>query len=135
MLCTPHKKQMQYAGKKISVQHLTCLTPGFKLVFNTLLMQGAETTKPRTVGAVTGLLTTNDNESIEVAMRNHTTHPQGRDSHNLNKYIWRFIALSTAQPRVIHIVATSEQEARQQSPDGCVMVFAARIRQEVHHVQ
>ncbi|HEI0449036.1 TPA: host cell division inhibitor Icd-like protein, partial [Escherichia coli] len=54
-------------------------------------------------------------------MRNHTTHPQGRDSHNLNKYIWRFIALSTAQPRVIHIVATSEQEARQQSPAGCVM--------------
>ncbi|HFV5983820.1 TPA: host cell division inhibitor Icd-like protein, partial [Escherichia coli] len=62
-------------------------------------------------------------------MRNHTTHPQGRDSHNLNKYIWRFIALSTAQPRVIHIVATSEQEARQQSPDGCVMVLASRF----HH--
>ncbi|UMV35653.1 host cell division inhibitor Icd-like protein [Shigella flexneri] len=81
-----------------------------------------------------GLLTTNDNESIEVAMRNHTTHPQGRDSHNLNKYIWRFIALSTAQPRVITIEATSEQEARQQSPAGCVMVFAARIRQEVEHV-
>ncbi|MBC1049111.1 host cell division inhibitor Icd-like protein, partial [Escherichia coli] len=80
-------------------------------------------------------LTTNDSESIEVAMRNHTTHPQGRDSHNLNKYIWRFIALSTAQPRVITIEATSEQEARQQSPDGCVMVFAARIRQEVRHVQ
>ncbi|ELS7774484.1 host cell division inhibitor Icd-like protein, partial [Escherichia coli] len=48
-------------------------------------------------------------------MLNHTTHPQGRDSHNLNKYIWRFIALSTAQPRVIHIVATSEQEARQKN--------------------
>ncbi|EQA4747529.1 host cell division inhibitor Icd-like protein [Escherichia coli] len=62
-------------------------------------------------------------------MLNHTTHPQGRDSHNLNKYIWRFIALSTAQPRVITIEATSEQEARQQSPAGCVMVFAARIRQ------
>ncbi|EGJ4508680.1 host cell division inhibitor Icd-like protein [Escherichia coli] len=92
-------------------------------------------TKPRTVGAVTGLLTTNDSESIEVAMRNYTTHPQGRDSHNLNKYIWRFIALSTAQPRVITIEATSEQEARQQSPAGCVMVFAARIRQGVSHVQ
>ena len=51
-----------------------------------------------------------------------------------NNFIWRFIALSTAQPRVIHIEATSEQEARQQSPDGCVMVFAARIRQEVEHV-
>lgn len=133
MLCTPYKKQMQYAGKKISVQHLTCLTPGLKLVFNTLLMQGAETTTPRTAGTVPGRLTTNDSESIEVAMINHTTHPQGRDSHNLNKYIWRFIALSTAQPRVIHIEATSEQEARQQSPDGCVMVFAARIRQEVRH--
>ncbi|HGU0955314.1 TPA: host cell division inhibitor Icd-like protein [Escherichia coli] len=82
-----------------------------------------------------GLLTTNDNESIEVVMLNHITHPQGRDSHNPNKYIWRFIALSTAQPRVIHIVATSEQEARQQSPAGCVMVFAARIRQGVRHVQ
>ncbi|EHT9348702.1 host cell division inhibitor Icd-like protein, partial [Escherichia coli] len=80
-----------------------------------------------------GLLTTNDRKIIEVAMRNHTTHPQGRDSHNLNKYIWRFIALSTAQPRVITIEATSEQEARQQSPDGCVMVFAARIRQGVSH--
>ena len=83
----------------------------------------------------TGRLTTNDNESIEAAMRNHTIHPQGRDSYNLNKYIWRFIALSTAQPRVITIEATSEQEARQQSPAGCVMVFAARIRQGVGHVQ
>ncbi|HAY4322577.1 TPA: host cell division inhibitor Icd-like protein [Escherichia coli] len=92
-----------------------------------------KTTKPGSALTLTGLLTTNDSKSIEVAMRNHTTHPQGRDSHNLNKYIWRFIALSTAQPRVIHIEATSEQEARQQSPDGCVMVFAARIRQEVHH--
>ncbi|MDN0700967.1 host cell division inhibitor Icd-like protein [Escherichia coli] len=133
MLCTPYKKQMQYAGKKISVQHLTCLTPRLKLVFNTLLMQGAETTKPGSALTLTGLLTTNDSESIEVAMRNHTIHPQGRDSHNLNKYIWRFIALSTAQPRVITIEATSEQEARQQSPAGCVMVFAARIRREVRH--
>ncbi|HAM5591727.1 TPA: host cell division inhibitor Icd-like protein [Escherichia coli] len=133
MLCTPYKKQMQYAGKKISVQHLTCLTSGLKLVFNTLLMQGAETTKPGSALTLTGLLTTNDRKRIEVAMLNHTTHPQGRDSHNLNKYIWRFIALSTAQPRVITIEAASEQEARQQSPDGCVMVFAARIRQGVCH--
>ncbi|EGI4480806.1 host cell division inhibitor Icd-like protein [Escherichia coli] len=133
MLCTPYKKQMQYAGKKISVQHLTCLTPGLKLVFNTLLMQGAETTKPGSALTLTGLLTTNDRKRIEVAMLNHTTHPQGRDSHNLNKYIWRFIALSTAQPRVITIEAASEQEARLQSPAGCVMVFAARIRQGVCH--
>ncbi|EES9845752.1 host cell division inhibitor Icd-like protein [Escherichia coli] len=121
--------------KKKYFEGLTCKTPLFYIVSYTLLMKGTETTKPRTVGAVTGLLTTNDSNSIEVAMRNHTTHPKGRDSHNLNKYIWRFIALSTAQPRVITIEATSEQEARQQSPAGCVMVFAARIRQEVRHVQ
>lgn len=95
--------------------------------------QPLNTAKPGSAGTLTGLLTTNDRKRIEVAMLNHTTHPQGRDSHNLNKYIWRFIALSTAQPRVIHIVATNEQEARQQSPDGCVMVFAARIRQGVCH--
>lgn len=91
--------------------------------------QPLNTAKPGSAGTLTGLLTTNDRKRIEVAMLNHTTHPQGRDSHNLNKYIWRFIALSTAQPRVITIEATSEQEARQQSPAGCVMVFAARIRQ------
>ncbi|MBY3772123.1 host cell division inhibitor Icd-like protein [Escherichia coli] len=50
-----------------------------------------------------------------------------------NNFIWRFIALSTAQPRVIHIEAASEQEARQQFPTGYVMIFAARIRQEVCH--
>ncbi|EMW2178659.1 host cell division inhibitor Icd-like protein [Escherichia coli] len=90
-------------------------------------------TRLKRIAVLSQPLTTNDSESIEVAMRNHTIHPQGRDSHNLNKYIWRFIALSTAQPRVITIEATSEQETRQQSPDGCVMVFAARIRQGVFH--
>lgn len=89
--------------------------------------------RPAVLATHAGRLTTNDSESIEVAMLNHTTHPQGRDSHNLNKYIWRFIALSTAQPRVITIEAASEQEARLQSPAGCVMVFAARIRQGVCH--
>ncbi|WP_413180094.1 host cell division inhibitor Icd-like protein [Escherichia coli] len=100
----------------------------------TLTVSATKNKAPQVSLALAGLLTTNDRKRIEVAMLNHTTHPQGRDSHNLNKYIWRFIALSTAQPRVITIEATSEQEARQQSPDGCVMVFAARIRQEVEHV-
>ncbi|MBS8952965.1 host cell division inhibitor Icd-like protein [Escherichia coli] len=88
-------------------------------------------TRLKRIAVLSQPLTTNDSNSIEVAMRNHTTHPQGRDLHNLNKFTWRFIALSTAQPRVITIEATSEQEARQQSPAGCVMLFAARIRQGV----
>ncbi|EFA4218417.1 host cell division inhibitor Icd-like protein [Escherichia coli] len=121
-----------YVEKKIK-KGLKCKSPKSSITLKgDLHLKGKA---PQVSLPLAGLLTTNDSESIEVAMRNHTTHPQGRNSHNLNKYIWRFIALSTAQPRVIHIVATSEQEARQQSPAGCVMVFAARIRQGVHHVQ
>ncbi|EFE3608727.1 host cell division inhibitor Icd-like protein [Escherichia coli] len=112
---------------------LTWLTPVTSIVADTFIEVIDEKTKPAGATNTNGLLTTNDSNSIEVAMLNHTTHPQGRDSHNLNKYIWRFIALSTAQPRVITIEATSEQEARLQSPAGCVMVFAARIRQGVFH--
>ncbi|EPO6591170.1 host cell division inhibitor Icd-like protein [Enterobacter roggenkampii] len=95
--------------------------------------QSVKTAKPE--GALTpiGLLTTTDSNSIEVAMSNRTTHPQGRDSHTLNKFIWRFLALSTAKPRLITIEAATEAEARQQSPDGCVMVFSARFRAGVSH--
>ncbi|EFD0308659.1 host cell division inhibitor Icd-like protein [Escherichia coli] len=116
--------------KKISEKGLNCDSLTDRLKTDGAMHQA---TTPRSGGTHAGRLTTNDSKIIEAAMRNHTTHPQGRDSHNLNKYIWRFIALSTAQPRVITIVATSEQEARQQSPAGCVMVFAARIRQGVCH--
>ncbi|HAN4258912.1 TPA: host cell division inhibitor Icd-like protein [Escherichia coli] len=171
--------------KKNYFEGLTCKTLVFYIVSYTLLMQGTETTKPRTVGAVTGLLTKPLTGVTIMAGTQHTqTHPKfiytftalhrdrmadgvttvhvaadtlvdarrmvkemgyvaafwkGREENTLfiqkceNNFIWRFIALSTAQPRVITIVATSEQEARQQSPAGCVMVFAARIRQGVCH--
>lgn len=119
-----------YVEKKIK-KGLKCKSPKSSITLKgDLHLKGKA---PQVSLPLAGLLTTNDSKIIEVAMLNHTTHPQGRDSHNLNKYIWRFIALSTAQPRVIHIVATSEQEARQQSPAGCVMVFTARIRKEVRH--
>ncbi|EHM3032647.1 host cell division inhibitor Icd-like protein [Escherichia coli] len=121
-----------YVEKKIK-KGLKCKSPKSSIIFKGDLH--LKDKAPQVSLPLAGLLTINDNESIEAAMRDHTTHPQGRDSHNLNKYIWRFIALSTAQPRVITIEATSEQEARQQSPDGCVMVFAARIRQGGQHVQ
>ncbi|EFP4035262.1 host cell division inhibitor Icd-like protein, partial [Shigella sonnei] len=101
--------------KKISEKGLKCDSLADRLKTNGAMHQA---TTPRSGGTHAGRLTTNDSNSIEAAMRNYTRHPQGRDSYNLNKYIWRFIALSTAQPRVITIEATSEQEARQQSPAG-----------------
>ncbi|HCO6843785.1 TPA: host cell division inhibitor Icd-like protein [Escherichia coli] len=121
--------------EKAQIKLLTWATPKTYSGPHLKIIKAHKCKAPQVSLPLAGLLTTNDSRSIEVAMLNHTIHPQGRDSHNLNKYIWRFIALSTAQPRVITIEATSEQEARQQSPAGCVMVFAARIRQGVSHVQ
>ena len=43
------------------------------------------------------------------------------------KYQDRFLALSAIGCNVIHIIATTEREAREQSPAGCVMVFAGRL--------
>ncbi|WP_423270956.1 host cell division inhibitor Icd-like protein [Escherichia coli] len=55
-----------------------------------------QTTKPGSALTLTGLLTTNDRKRIEVAMLNHTTHPQGRDSHNLNKPDVKNLLIATA---------------------------------------
>ncbi|HBR3956323.1 TPA: host cell division inhibitor Icd-like protein [Klebsiella pneumoniae] len=59
-------------------------------------------------------------------MKDHTqTH---------TKFTWRFLVLSAIGRNVIHITATTESEAREQSPAGCVMVFAGRLPvQEVSH--
>ncbi|WP_439954821.1 host cell division inhibitor Icd-like protein [Klebsiella pneumoniae] len=78
--------------------------------------------KPRGALTPSGLLTTSVISSNEAAMKDHITHPQGRKS-----YIWRFLALSAIGRNVIHITATTEREAREQSPAGCVMVFAGRL--------
>ncbi|WP_027713389.1 host cell division inhibitor Icd-like protein [Dickeya chrysanthemi] len=43
------------------------------------------------------------------------------------KFTWRFLALGMSSHRIIRIVATTEREAREQSPVGCVMVFAGRL--------
>lgn len=84
--------------------------------------------KPGSGGTLTGPLTTTVSLHNEAAMKDHITHPQGRKS-----YIWRFLALSAIGRNVIHITATTEREAREQSPAGCVMVFAVRLPVEVRH--
>lgn len=68
--------------KKISEKGLKCDSLADRLKTNGAMHQA---TTPRSGGTHAGRLTTNDSNSIEAAMRNHTTHPQGRDSHNLNK--------------------------------------------------
>ncbi|CAM7321430.1 hypothetical protein CIPOMA221M_06650 [Citrobacter portucalensis] len=80
------------------------------------------TTPPNGITSTERGLTTTVSLDNEAAMKDHITHPQGRKS-----YIWRFLALSAIGRSVIHITATTECEAREQSPAGCVMVFAGRL--------
>ena len=81
---------------------------------------------PRTVRAVPRRLTKPLTGVTIMAGSQHTqTHP---------KFTWRFLALSASTRNVIHITAATEREARDQSPAGCVMVFAGRLPvQEVSH--
>lgn len=83
-------------------------------------------TTPRTVGAVPRRLTKPLIGVTVMAESQHTqTHP---------KFTWRFLALSALGRNVIHITATTEREARELSPAGCVMVFAGRLPvQEMRH--
>ncbi|ENI6895809.1 TPA: host cell division inhibitor Icd-like protein [Escherichia coli] len=62
---------------------------------------------------------------------NHTP----RLAHTQTAFVWRFIAVGASDRQIIHVTAWTEREARNRCPSGCVAVFAARIRQEVCHVQ
>ncbi|WP_224554350.1 host cell division inhibitor Icd-like protein [Pectobacterium versatile] len=51
------------------------------------------------------------------------------------EFQYRFLALGMSSQGIVHIIATTEREAREKSPAGCVMVFAGRLPvQEVRHV-
>lgn len=54
-------------------------------------------------------------------------------AHTQNAFIWRFIIVNPSDYRVVHVVASTEREARNCCPSGCVAVFAARIHQGVRH--
>ncbi|WP_174869215.1 host cell division inhibitor Icd-like protein [Pectobacterium polaris] len=51
------------------------------------------------------------------------------------EFQYRFLALGISSQCIVHIIATTERQAREHSPDGYVMVFAGRLpTQEVCHV-
>ncbi|URG53033.1 host cell division inhibitor Icd-like protein [Pectobacterium quasiaquaticum] len=51
------------------------------------------------------------------------------------EFQYRFLALGISSQGIVHIIATTEREAREHSPNGHVMVFAGRLPvQEVRHV-
>lgn len=44
-------------------------------------------------------------------------------AHTQNAFIWRFIIVNPSDYRVVHVVASTEREARNYCPSGCVAVF------------
>ena len=117
-----------------STRNAICLLPLGILMFDMCLTLGVvcivlcnvhhmsdtcKATKPGSASTLTGPLT---KPLIEVTVmadiQSTQTHP---------KFTWRFLALSASTSNVIHINATTEREARDQSPAGCVMVFAGRL--------
>lgn len=90
-------------------------------------------TTPRTAGTVPGRLTSTDKLRIEEAMKDHITHPQGR-----NNYTWRFLAINRhdkkAKPCRLSVEAATEREARRILAPHFILSLAARLPvREVFH--
>ncbi|WP_332308365.1 host cell division inhibitor Icd-like protein [Erwinia typographi] len=83
-------------------------------------------TTPRTARTVPGRLTTTVNLDNEAAMKDITTHPQGRHS-----YTWRFLALNrhdkNARPCRLSVEAPTEREARRILAPHFILSLAARL--------
>ena len=111
------------------IKPLTCKPP---LTINTYTLStgGAQVShkiaKPSSARTLTGPLTKPLSEVTVMAKHENTqTH---------SKFTWRFLTLSVNGQSITHITAATEREAREQSPAGCVMVFAGRLpAQEVRH--
>ena len=111
-------------AKKNQIQYLTCYAPSNK-VNSTLNKPRHKNGNAPECGNTSEASNHNVNRSNIMACIQHTqTRP---------KYQYRFLALSAIGRNVIHITATTEREAREQSPAGCVMVFAGRLPVEVRH--
>lgn len=111
--------------KKIEKKGLRWLAPLCKVV-STLVVLRVKNSEARQCWNTNRASDHNVIEAYIMADQQHTqTH---------SKFTWRFLALSSIGCNIIHISANTEREAREQSPDGCVMVFAGRLPvREVRH--
>lgn len=82
--------------------------------------------KPGSVPPLTGPLTTAVNVDNEAAMKDHITHPQGR-----NNYTWRFLAINRhdkkGKPCRLSVEAATEREARRILAPHFILSLAARL--------
>lgn len=112
--------------KKIGKKGLRWLAPLGKVV-STLVVLKLKNSEARQCGNTNRA--SNHKPLSEVTIMAELQHTQTQP-----KFTWRFLALSSIGCNVVHIPANTEREAREQSPAGCVMVFAGRLPvQEVRH--
>lgn len=82
--------------------------------------------KPGSALTLTGPLTTAVNVDNEAAMKDHITHPQGR-----NNYTWRFLAINRhdkkGKPCRLSVEAATEREARRILAPHFILSLAARL--------
>lgn len=88
---------------------------------------------PRSGGTLPRRLTTTVSLDNEAAMKDHITHPQGR-----NNYTWRFLAINRhdkkAKPCRLSVEAATEREARRILAPHFILSLAARLPvREVFH--
>ncbi|WP_247684946.1 host cell division inhibitor Icd-like protein [Citrobacter werkmanii] len=91
------------------------------------------TTPPNGITSTERGLTTAVNVDNEAAMKDHITHPQGR-----NNYTWRFLAINRhdkkGKPCRLSVEAATEHEARRILAPHFILSLAARLPvQEVRH--
>lgn len=136
MLLVVHTPYSKFAKNKTLDVH----TPPRIRYTHTLSTGKAQITKPGSASTLTGPLTTNDSLIIEVAMLDHTTHPQGRNTHTQAQpaFTYVFVAIRRTSPQLKHeqrrVTACTEREARKILVRDFILVLASRIAaQAVSH--
>lgn len=98
----------------------------FQIGTHLITMLSIKTTPPNGITSTERGLTTTVSESNEAAMKDHITHPQGR-----NNYTWRFLAINRhdkkGKPCRLSVEAATEREARRILAPHFILSLAARL--------
>lgn len=58
-----------------------------------------------------------------------------KSTHTRPEFTWRFLTLGEFTNQIVNVTASTEREAREKTPEGCVCILVCRFRvEEVQHV-
>lgn len=126
-------KRIGNCGDRFSGIDMVYAIGDIERVYTSVYALNVKKQRPGVVATLPRRLTTIAIMSNEAAMKEHTTHPQGR-----NNYTWRFLALNRhdkkAIPCRLSVEAPTEREARRILAPHFILSLAARLPvQEVSH--